>query len=339
MLKQILQDYIAGTQTTFYRADGSVHDRSQTIGGSEVGQCIRKMWFDKNGAEVDKGYVQNNGFFVRGHNVEDWVTSTAAASLPDGDQYLYIGDTQITLVDDRVSATPDGLYITADGEEVAVELKSVDPRTNLDKPKDQHVFQNQLQIELFHKLTDHSPTRGVVTYVNSSDYNHIIEHPVERDKTVLEAAHNRAEQVFNASHPLDLMPEGAWGDECRYCQFTSVCGNAVIKTFPTDECNADDFAEEVIDEFTKLIRNRDRLAQEKKTLDIQQKEIEELIKRQLRSEDVKKIKSDDWTISYSMTAPRRTLDTKAATAAGIDLEPFYKTGKSSERLTIRVKGE
>ena len=339
MLKRILQHVIANNETNFIRADGSVHDRSQTLGGSEVGQCIRKSFFDKNGYTLDEGYTQNRGYFARGHNVEDWATSTTAANLSDGELYQYIGDDQITLVDGRVSVTPDGLFTSTDGTETAVELKSTDPRTNLDKPKAQHVLQNQLQIELFHKLTDHRPTSGVIVYVDASDYNHIVEHPVERDPSVLDAAHTRANLVFDTKDPMDLMPEGAWDDECRYCGYTQACGNAVVHAFPTDTKQANLFDDQLIESFNQLIARREKLKTEQHNLNTEQKSIEEKIKQQLRKENATKIKSVDWSISFNLIKGRRTLDAKAAEAAGIDLSPYYTTGKSTERLTIKTQGE
>ena len=91
------------------------HDRSQTVGASEVGQCQRKLVYDKHNVEPDTGFKQDLGAAERGNVIEDWVVENLQHSLPDDIQLLWATDEgQQTLVDKDVhqSATPDGLFVS-----------------------------------------------------------------------------------------------------------------------------------------------------------------------------------------------------------------------------------
>ncbi len=336
MLKTIILNTASHRKTAFFKEDGSHHDRNLTLGGSEVGMCIRRSWFAKHGEPTDPDYIEGWGFFARGHLVEDWVVNIITEGMPSGAEYLYTGGRQTTLIDGQVSATPDGLYVTEDGEEVVVEIKSLDPRSNMDKPKEQHIFQAQLQIELFNKLTNHSPNRAVLIYVNASDFSQILQHEVERDEETLLQAHRRAKQVFTSNDPSLLHAEGAWGDECRYCGYTEGCGNAVINSYPSDKTPT--LPLELEEELEEMVMERNNTDLEIKELTVEKKQIEEEIKTFLREHNTKGAKNDLWSVSYSLVNGRKSLDTKAVEDAGINLEPFYKSGRQGERLTIRVKG-
>src|SRR5690606_30579618 len=114
MLIDRLLDTGAARVTEFRTADGALHDRSQTVGGSENHTCIRRLWFAKRGTAPDPGYRDNWGFFQRGHTVEDWLVGLITDALPEGYRLLYTGKDQRTLVSGRLSATPDGLLVTGD---------------------------------------------------------------------------------------------------------------------------------------------------------------------------------------------------------------------------------
>lgn len=335
MITNIISGTVASRETEFFKEDGSTHNRAETLGGSEIGQCLRKNYFSKSAHPTDEGYVENWGFFQRGHTVEDWVVDVIKDGLPDNWQYLYTSHDQVTLIDAPVSATPDGILITED-DQIVVEIKSLDPRSNFNSPKEHHVEQAQLQIELFHKLTEYRPTRAILLYVNASDYSHIVEHEVERNEAMLVQAHNRAGQVFNATTPTELMAEGVWTDSCRYCGYTQSCGEAAINALP-EAVQSEPFQEELVEELDQLIRDRHIAKEIQDEAKVEQKRIEEKIKIQLRRSKAAKIRANNWTISYGKVNGRRTLDTKAIEQAGIDLDPYYKQSPASDRLTIREK--
>src|SRR5687767_11447335 len=91
------------------RAKPWAHDRSQTIGASEIGQCARKVWFGKNGIAPDVA-DDLKGAAARGDLIEQYVWAPAVAShvASLGGELWFAGDEQKTLVDGYLSATPDG---------------------------------------------------------------------------------------------------------------------------------------------------------------------------------------------------------------------------------------
>ena len=350
MLIDRLLDTGAARVTEFRTADGALHDRSQTVGGSENHTCIRRLWFAKRGTAPDPGYRDNWGFFQRGHTVEDWLVGLITDALPEGYRLLYTGKDQRTLVSGRLSATPDGLLIASDGglsagggEELVIEIKSLDPRSNLDTPKHQHIHQVQIQMGLFRETTKHQPERALLLYVNASDYSHIVEHQVEFDPGRYAEAKSRADRVFDTPRAADLPAEGAWDDSCRYCPFTEACGVAVVEAAPRQsyaQGTSTDLEPEDLDTLKSLVLERDGVVCEIEELTRDKKILEERIKLELRRHDLKKIEGEGWSISHSLVAGRRSLDTDALETAldeaGLDLDDFYKTGRESERLTIKV---
>jgi len=329
-----LKTIAAKRQTVFKNAAGEVHDRSQFLGGSEVYGCPRKNWFVKNGAETDPGYVEKWGFFQRGHLIEDWVVDLIRETYPTA-EYLYTGSDQKTLIHRNIAVTPDGLIVRRKRGDLVVEIKSLDPRSDLDKPKPAHVFQAQLQIEMFHACTVHDPDQVVLVYVNASDFSDLRLHWVERNPDALSIALKRADDVFSASSPTDLMARGVITGDCKYCGYTQACGAAVVRDFPQDK--ADHCPPEVEADIEELVARRQALSDDLSAIKEEKGEVEESIKHLLRQHNLKAVAADRFSIGYTLVSGRKTLDTHAVEAAGIDLSPFYKEGHASERLTIKLK--
>ena len=82
-LKDLIVGYIRNNPTEFKTESGEMHDRSQTVGGSEIGMCMRHIAFRKMGAPEDEGYENKLGFAARGKNIEDWVVTALRASFGD----------------------------------------------------------------------------------------------------------------------------------------------------------------------------------------------------------------------------------------------------------------
>jgi len=336
ILSAAIKQAINQNQTVFTTQAGEPLNRLLTVGGSEAHQCIRKTWFCKNEHPHDSAYVENKGFFIRGHAIEDTVVDLLNSVLPDNFEYLYTGNDQRSLVDGQVSATPDGLLRNKDtGEEIVIEIKSLDPRSNFDKPKDAHIFQAQLQTELFNKLTKHAPQRAVLIYVDASDYSHVVQFDVERCESVLVGTHTRAKMIFTATNPTTLPAEGKYSGECRYCPYTTACGEAVIDSFPTDKI--DDLTEELENKLGWFVNERQGADANIKKNTKLKGSLDERIKLLLRDHNIKACRGEDWSISYASIAGRKSLDTSSVEDAGIDLSPFYVLGKPSDRLTVKSR--
>ena len=328
MLTDLLHRAAAARSTVFVGADGEVHNRTTTVGASESYSCLRKVWFDKHTPAPLSGW----GYFARGPTCEEWLVGLLRQAIPEEWSLLYAGSDQVTLKLGRLSSTSDGLLVTPD-EEIATELKSLDPRSNFASPKPQHLQQMQVQMGMYRELTRHQPERGLLLYMDASDYSHIVEHWVEYDPEVFAHARRRADLVFDTTAATHLAAEGALAGECRYCAHTEACGQAVLEGFPTEQ--AEELPPEGAEALTGLVIERQGVLDEIEDLKLEKGLLEERIKLVLREHNTRTAKGDGWSITYSRIAGRKALDTEALGKA-IDLEPFYRSGKDSERLTIKV---
>jgi len=329
------------------------HDRLNTLGASEVGQCCRKMFWYKNEDDAklkvlrDPEYVDTWGARMRGSVIEVafW---DPAMKAKFGERLLYSGKDQKTFVADFLSATPDGVVIGLTDEEAAeigvdsrcvtLECKTADPRTNLAEAKPVNLFQTQVQMGLIRDLTALKPTHSVLSYIDASFWNEVREFVVPFDAGVYETAKNRATLVMTATDLKDLPPEGwiAGGRECNYCPFTKPCGierrNLPFQDVgpPVDE----QFKAEMID------RARQYRAAEKDGEDAEMRlrEMSVEIKNRLREKGVKKIPG---VLQWSPVKGRQSYDNKAikqaAIDAGIDVEQFSTVGEPTDRLTIQIE--
>ena len=136
IIKKTLDQYAASVDKLW------THDRSNTLGASEVGQCARKIFWLKSESDSahrvarDPDYVETWGARMRGTIFEDkfWEPALRAKF---GKRLLFAGRYQKTFVSDFLSATPDGMIINLTAEEraeigtgadcVMVECKTADP--------------------------------------------------------------------------------------------------------------------------------------------------------------------------------------------------------------------
>jgi len=95
--------------------DGKELIRGDFITASEVGGCIRKIYYAKAAAKTNASPIigENDwGFFQRGHNVEAWVVQQLRQSNV-GATFMFIGSEQKSFYFGDQSGTPDGIMITA----------------------------------------------------------------------------------------------------------------------------------------------------------------------------------------------------------------------------------
>lgn len=319
------------------------HDRTKTVGASEIGQCIRRIAFAKQQTPTDQ--VENYGALIRGDVIENqfWYPALRAEY---GDDLLYAGPDQQTFVSDTLSATPDGLLINQPRDllkefgipdmgsnELVVECKSIDPRVDLKKEKMTHRAQTIVQMGLIREHTPYKPNYALITYVDASFFSEINEFVVSYDANQLKYAKDRA-RVMLTEDPMELQPEGvlAGGGECKHCPFTSVCKN-YEKNFPE---KSDQLDEEKLDELSQLCQEYKTVVEQVEELEVTQKTLAETIKKFLRANNVKKITG---LVTYSLTKGRVSYDTaglvEAAKKKGIDVTQFERNGEQTERLIVK----
>lgn len=310
-----------------HRFDQSKRDKY--LNASEAMTCIRKQWYQKNGA---KGEEQDWGFARRGTHGEKFIVeSLVAANVP----LTHTGRDQLSLQDDirMISATPDGI-IKYDNVWLVPEFKTIDPRTNKSGlPRAAHVAQIEIAMELIDQQID-SPDgveiMGVLIYMDASNYHDITEIPVKRNKVILDQMARRASKLLRTKSVDSLDREGQrnGGKECKtMCSFAKVCGVSIVASTDRKRANRGSNLDASAMRYMELKDEEEDIMVEKKAL-------AEDIKNGLAERDTNKVIVGDITVSLSVTKGRASLDRKAVAAAGIDLSPFETTGSQTERLLV-----
>lgn len=344
VIDDIFSQHVKATERIFSK------DRNRTIGASEIGQCARKTWWVKTGADPDPDYSDNWGAKLRGTIFESafWVP---ALRRRFGKKLKYGGVQQITFADKYLSATPDGLVIEQPRDVLAplipdigksqaflVECKTADPRINLAKPKPEHEFQIQVQLGLIRIKTTYQPSFALLTYTDASWWSEVRTFALQYDRDIFDSARARAEKILTASSFDQLPPEGwiAGGKECEYCPFARRCGHERTAV-PGDIAEVDTpFAFTI----AELARNLKTHEEEVETATTRVRVMQNAIKERLREHGVRKIKSGDIAVTWSAVKARQSWNNtairEAATAAGIDVEKFSTVGEPTDRLLIKI---
>ena len=226
---------------------GFSHDRSKTVGASEIGQCIRKTVYSKLGLAPDEDQPSDTGFTTRGNVMEDaWSAPLLEFwAKANGGKFIHGGQgNQITLKGDKVSlsSTPDGVAINMPRDclaqydvpdigpscAVAGEIKSIDPRYNKAKlPKVPHVPQTMAQLGLIRRSPSLGvkPDWGFVLYVDASDYFDLRVYPVKYSEAAFKSLVMRADLILKTVDPNHVRPEGKdrGGGDCSECPYARQC--------------------------------------------------------------------------------------------------------------------
>jgi hypothetical protein len=347
LIKPTLDSYAATLEKTW------AHDRSETVGASEIGQCVRKTFWVKNendpihGVPRDPEYTETWGARMRGTMFENvfWVPAMRARF---GKRLLYSGDEQKTFFNELLSATPDGLVIELTDEErklldidtdaVMVECKTADPRTNLTDAKSENVYQTHVQMGLVRERTIYKPTHSVLSYTDASFWSDVKEFVIPFDRDIYEAAQQRSTMLMTANSVEDLDPEGwiAGGKECVYCPFTRACG---IERRNLPYQDNPDIDPQFKAEITDMVMELKRQETAAEICEERFRELQNAIKNRMREKGVRKIPG---VISWTAVKGRAGTDNKAlkeaAIAAGIDVTKFATQGEGTDRLTIQLSG-
>lgn len=329
-------------------------DRSRTIGASEIGQCSRRMWFQKvapAGAHPrDPDHQDGWGARVRGNVMEDrfWVP---ALKKRFRSKLLLAGRGQQSIHDKYLSVTADGLLVDmprdflapygvediGPGRCVYVECKTIDPRVNLQKEKEEHELQVQTGLGLYRDLTNYKPLYALISYIDASFWDDVDEFVVKFNADTYRTMHDRAKQIKTATNPAELRPEGwiAGGKECEYCPFTRACG-VLRRSIPEREIAADpQFRAEMED----MCREHDHIRRQIDDLTVKLNTKKDDIKNRLREKGVRKIEG---VVNWFPVKARKSIKTtglvEAAVAAGVDVTPFETIGEPSDQLRVTLKG-
>lgn len=332
------------------------HDRSSTVGASEVFICLRKAFFEKRGKELgykpDQDYKESWGATRRGDLMENHhVVPAVSNHLPANATLLMAGEDQTTLVKGRASATPDGLIVGLERDalkqygipdnytgQVMLEIKSIDPRATLEEEKGNHHGQTQMQMGLIRDLTDYKPHFAVILYVNASFYDDIKVFVVEFDENIYKNGLARAEVPWETNDPTEIRPEGKFTGDCDYCKWRHACGNVVKESIPEKLKKAAEDPEAVsamLEPITEYFEAKVDYDAAKQRFD----EAKELVKETMMETGKQKIRGDGWQASWTFIDGRETIDRDALIKDGVDIKKYLTKGVGYDKLTVTAKSE
>lgn len=227
--KYYIKNKIEEGRSALEEKEGFSVDRSKYMNASEADSCIRRQWYSKNDIEEAE---QDWGFARRGSHGEKYlVESLKAAGLP----LKWVGNEQKSWADDEtmISATPDGV-IEFEDEFISLEFKTIDPRTNKQNlPRPSHLTQLRLSMALINKLhyskqDSLNVGRGLLIYMNASNFNEITQYKVLYRENILEEYSPRAKKILTSPSDKNLEQEGVANGKygCNYCPFKKPCGVA-----------------------------------------------------------------------------------------------------------------
>ena len=331
------------------------HDRSQTVGASEIFDCLRKTWFKKNNAPKDANHVESWGAMRRGDLIENHhVVPAMDFGLPEDVVFVGGGENQKTFVDldNRISATPDGLFAglardalseygidDIESDSIVFEIKSVDPRTNLKEEKAVHRGQAIAQMGLIREQTNYQPNYAVILYVESSFLDNIKVFTIKFDPDMYENAKRRGRTVYSEENPSNIRPEGKLVNGCGFCPYSEECKKASFLAVPEELTPASSLSDEKTSKLKTLLlaqkaaSNAEKLAKKRK--DIATQEIKEFMsENKSRGFTFHEEDGNKWGVSWYVSKGRKSLDKEALTNDGIDLDLYMKESSGHDVLKI-----
>lgn len=328
--------------TLWPRYDGGDLDRAAFLTSSENMACLRMLKFRKALGEARTSY----GAAERGHAVEAWIVDRLEEAFDTGRAELsFYGFAQRSFVDEenRLSGTPDGLLTVGTRKKVRylLEIKSVDPRTNLeswDRPKPQHEAQVQQNMHLL-GVAGLPTVAALVLYVDASNFERTRQFVVDYDPKAAERFATRAQLLFSAEGPADLPAEGMTSGGCTYCAFTEQCSaiqQARKAALPTQTPTPEPLPTFVPRGIADTVRAFAELNAERKAMEAREKELSDKIKTYAQEAAVAEIRTSKYVAEVKEIAGRKTLDVAAYEAATkVPAADFYKVGKPSLRLEVK----
>lgn len=363
-LQAAAKSYLAESRRPF------THDRSRTIGSSEIGQCARKIWFEKKiGPQgYDASYNPASGAAHRGDLLEEHYTRQvvrhALKKLGNGATLIWDGESQHTIeaIEWRLSSTPDGLIVMPHNvprdalkkfgiddcltPSIVVEMKSYDPRIVGQLPKPEHVTQLNTQLGLIKKEGTYDPMFGVLMYVNASFPDEIKDFAFPFDRVVFEASIRRALHIMGAQHELHLRPEGkiAGGKECGHCPFAGRCLGH-IPMIPQESPHFVKLPKPQQTALGKLVVAHKKTSAEIEELETDKRSLEEDITEILHDHKTQRTfgklsNGDQFQVAWEFSDGRQILDRTALDEAlakvGLKYKDVTRKSRATERLKITV---
>jgi hypothetical protein len=277
------------------------------------------------------------------------------------------GDDQETIRDGNNSATLDGLIVPTDpalggklprdllayyglgadifGEDqdsVVLEMKSFDPRIDIQAAKAIHVGQTQMQMGLVRDLFDYKPNYAIVIYVNASWYDDVRAYVVPFDENQYLIGRERNEKVFEVDDPKLFPAEGKLDGDCKYCKFKDACG--LVSTGRVPEKRATLKEQEIANQDPEMVDALDQLVAQQVAIKAKEKEataelaeVNEAIRQQLIQHNTSRAVGETWKVFYSAQAGSKRLSAALIEDAGLNPDDYKEQGAGFEKLTVTAQ--
>jgi hypothetical protein len=357
-IDKMFDDYITSTQKTW------AHDRSKTIGASEVFSCMRKVFFDKRGEglgfQPDSDFRESWGATRRGDLIENYhVVPALQHGMPEELTLSYVGENQVTLVLDKNSGTPDGfltglpkggnIRVICGGHVVEIhdlqtgciglEFKSIDPRATLAEERAKHHGQCQVGMGLIREKTKWKPEHWLILYFDASFLDKMTPFLVEWEPGIWEAAKLRAPAIWEYDSPLSFQAEGKITGECAHCKWTQACGEATISEILRTRnkcCEDPEVVEAIRAEVNEFMARKAAFDLAKAEFD----DAKDAVKARLAQLGERKVKGPEFSATWSYQDGTTRYDVKRiAEDHNIDLEEYKIQGAPFDKLTVRKRGK
>lgn len=347
--------YVKSTETQFNV------NRMLTVGASEAFNCIRQLACEKRheewGIEPDDEPV-DWGAMQRGKLIENYhVVPAVQHGLPPEVTLEFAGSEQHTLVLERNSATPDGLFtgipvgpvkIIAGGHVIEIpevtagcigfEIKSIDPRATLEEEKKKHFGQTQIGLGLMRQKTQWAPDHWLILYVDASFLSKMTPFLINYQPNVFKSAQRIAKAIYERETIDDFEPEGKYTGECDNCRWKTACGDAVLTQYAqqtNDQAGKDPV---VVEAVTPAIEQYIAASKAAEEADENLERAKQAVKDALLANNARKVSSDSWTMTWFTQKGKTTVDYKQLVADhDIDTEPYKRTGNGFDQLKFTPK--
>jgi len=321
-----IKDHVMAGAAALEAEEGFNIDRAKYLNASTATSCIRRQWYERNRPPVEQDW----GYARRGKQAELYVVDCLRAA---GVELSYAGEDQLSITHGNVSGTPDGYIVDDAGDTIGIEIKSIDPRTNRSNlPKPEHVAQLQICMELARHQTQYpQPVAGRLVYIDASNFNDVIEYEIPRDPLVRETMEPRAVKMLRSKVPTRLDREGKRSGECKKysgCPFAAECGVQIEGEATVSRGNAGSGLHDAVSQYVTASAGIAALKQ-------QVDDAKESIKQGLKARNARQLTVGQHVVTLTTTAGRVSVDWRSAEKAGLNLEPYKKTGAAYETLTVK----
>ncbi len=194
-------------------------DRSKYVGASDVGQCLKKVYFEKT--KKREFSLKELVVFQRGHNAES-IVEQGLQHNPLKEKYKFYkqvetkGAGELNYMKSHID-----FVVEWPNELVIIECKSISSPLPNNKPRESWLFQVALQMEQL-KITAKKPINRAIIVVIDVNSGQMQEFMIPYNKAYVAVAQKRAQTLWDCIQNKQE-PKGEVTDLCGFCLYKNSC--------------------------------------------------------------------------------------------------------------------